>query len=64
MLTYEMTIEPKGKLKVVGTEIKQNVAAIYIDVFLKDEDSNIFKSHSSSFFFNLELCSKLESFED
>ena len=59
-----MAIKPKGKLEVVGMKIKQNAAAVYIDIFLKDDEGNIFKYHGSSFFFELEHCNELESLKD
>ena len=51
---------PKGKLTIDHVEIKQlKDIACYFDIYVKDEDGNIFTTKSSCFLFDLCLVSEL-----
>ena len=50
--------EPKGKLYVIKTELKQNKAAVYVDIYLKDENCRKFMYHTACFLFELKEIKK------
>lgn len=49
-----MKKEPKGKLKIIKTELDQKSdAAVFVEIYFEDEDKNLFKHRVSSFLFDL-----------
>jgi len=51
----------KGKLIFEKIEIKQTRdIAIYLDIYFKDEDGNLYKMHTSSFLHDLKIENKGE----
>ena len=47
--------EPKGKLKVLDCELDQQTHAIFLTIYMEDENKDIWKKRTSSFMFDLEL---------
>lgn len=47
-------MKPKGELKIIGTNVKQKGdVAVYVKIWLEDEDKKIFSMEASNFLFDL-----------
>ena len=47
--------EPKGKLRVTSCELEQRKFAVFVTIYMEDENKDIWKKQTSSFMFDLEL---------